>query len=64
MKQCIAANIRVATDIIATSSFLRRTGDDTKVHQEPHCAITPEQIADTARCGRQAGAASGTFQCG
>jgi uncharacterized protein (DUF849 family) len=33
------------------------TGDDTKVTQSPHCAITPEQIAATAVEAAQAGAA-------
>ncbi|HUI59956.1 MAG TPA: 3-keto-5-aminohexanoate cleavage protein [Steroidobacteraceae bacterium] len=33
------------------------TGDDTKVTKSPHCAITPEQIANTAIEAAQAGAA-------
>jgi len=33
------------------------TGDDTKVTNSPHCAITPEQIAATAVEAAQAGAA-------
>jgi len=33
------------------------TGDDTKVTKSPHCAVTPEQIADTAIAAAKAGAA-------
>ncbi len=33
------------------------TGDDTKVTKSPHCAVTPEQIADTAVAAARAGAA-------
>jgi uncharacterized protein (DUF849 family) len=33
------------------------TGDDTKVTKSPHCAVTPEQIANTAIEAAQAGAA-------
>src|SRR5450631_3464556 len=33
------------------------TGDDTKVTKSPHCAVTPEQIANTAIAAAQAGAA-------
>ena len=32
-------------DVIITCAV---TGDDTKVTKSPHCAITPEQIANTA----------------
>jgi uncharacterized protein (DUF849 family) len=33
------------------------TGDDTKVTKSPHCAVTPEQIANAAISAAQAGAA-------
>ncbi|MGA8706735.1 MAG: 3-keto-5-aminohexanoate cleavage protein [Steroidobacteraceae bacterium] len=33
------------------------TGDDTKVTKSPHCAVTPQQIADTAIAAAKAGAA-------
>ena len=33
------------------------TGDDTKVTKSPHCAVTPQQIADTAIAAANAGAA-------
>ena len=33
------------------------TGDDTKVTKSPHCAVTPEQIADSAIAAAKAGAA-------
>lgn len=33
------------------------TGDDSKVTKSPHCAVTPEQIADTAIAAARAGAA-------
>jgi uncharacterized protein (DUF849 family) len=33
------------------------TGDDTKVTENPHCAVTPEQIAATAIAAAGAGAA-------
>ena len=33
------------------------TGDDTKVTKSPHCAVTPEQIANTAIAAAKAGAA-------
>src|SRR5579859_3633327 len=33
------------------------TGDDTKVTKSPHCAVTPEQIANTAIEAARAGAA-------
>jgi len=33
------------------------TGDDTKVTKSPHCAVTPQQIADSAIAAAQAGAA-------
>src|SRR5579871_1232150 len=41
-------------DVIITCAV---TGDDTKVTKSPHCAITPEQIANTAIEAAQAGAA-------
>ena len=40
-----------------SSSTCAVTGDDTKVTKSPHCAITPEQIANTAIEAAQAGAA-------
>jgi len=33
------------------------TGDDTKVTKSPHCAVTPQQIAETAIAAAKAGAA-------
>ncbi|HEV7985982.1 MAG TPA: 3-keto-5-aminohexanoate cleavage protein [Steroidobacteraceae bacterium] len=33
------------------------TGDDTKVTKSPHCAVTPQQIADSAIAAAKAGAA-------
>jgi uncharacterized protein (DUF849 family) len=33
------------------------TGDDTKVTKSPHCAVTPQQIADSAIAAAEAGAA-------
>jgi len=41
-------------DVIITCAV---TGDDTKVTKSPHCAITPEQIANTAIAAAKAGAA-------
>lgn len=41
-------------DVIITCAV---TGDDTKVTKSPHCAVTPEQIADTAIAAARAGAA-------
>jgi 3-dehydrocarnitine:acetyl-CoA trimethylamine transferase len=41
-------------DVIITCAV---TGDDTKVTKSPHCAVTPEQIANTAIEAAQAGAA-------
>src|SRR5579871_6726757 len=41
-------------DVIITCAV---TGDDTKVTKSPHCAITPEQIANTAIEAAKAGAA-------
>src|SRR5262249_39856890 len=41
-------------DVIITCAV---TGDDTKVTKSPYCAITPEQIAQTAIEAAQAGAA-------
>jgi len=41
-------------DVIITCAV---TGDDTKVTKSPHCAITPEQIANTAIEAAEAGAA-------
>ena len=41
-------------DVIITCAV---TGDDTKVTKSPHCAVTPEQIANTAIQAAQAGAA-------
>src|SRR3954452_1245310 len=40
-------------DVIITCAV---TGDDTKVTKSPHCAVTPEQIANTAIEAAQAGA--------
>jgi len=42
------------SDVIITCAV---TGDDTKVTKSPHCAITPEQIANTAIEAAKAGAA-------
>jgi uncharacterized protein (DUF849 family) len=42
------------SDVIITCAV---TGDDTKVKKSPFCAITPEQIANTAIEAAQAGAA-------
>jgi uncharacterized protein (DUF849 family) len=41
-------------DVIITCAV---TGDDTKVTKSPYCAVTPEQIANTAIEAAQAGAA-------
>ena len=41
-------------DVIITCAV---TGDDSKVTKSPHCAVTPEQIADTAIAAARAGAA-------
>jgi len=41
-------------DVIITCAV---TGDDTKVTKSPHCAVTPEQIANTAIEAAKAGAA-------
>ena len=41
-------------DVIITCAV---TGDDTKVTKSPHCAVTPEQIANTAIEAARAGAA-------
>src|SRR5215831_19415346 len=41
-------------DVIITCAV---TGDDTKLTKSPHCAITPEQIANTAIEAAKAGAA-------
>jgi 3-dehydrocarnitine:acetyl-CoA trimethylamine transferase len=42
------------SDVIITCAV---TGDDTRVTKSPHCAITPEQIANTAIEAAKAGAA-------
>jgi uncharacterized protein (DUF849 family) len=42
------------SDVMITCAV---TGDDTKVTKSPHCAITPEQIANTAIEAAKAGAA-------
>ena len=42
------------SDVMITCAV---TGDDTKVTKSPHCAVTPEQIANAAISAAQAGAA-------
>ena len=44
------------SDVIITCAV---TGDDTKVTRNPHCPISPEQIADFMQAWLQGGACDG-----